>query len=235
MSDVRVAVLQLAARYGERERALQKVRALVAASPADLVVLPEASLTGYVSPRGDFDLSAFAEPIDGPTTAALSSLAKEHRVNLAGPLIERDGDRLFNTFVVFDRSGHRLAHYRKRHPWMPEEWATAGESPHPTFVIEGLTVTIAICFDIHFLLAEAAAVLEASDLLLFPSAWVEERDSRATMLAGIARTHGVAVANANWARGDVVIAGQGCSRVLDARGITLAVAGEGEERIDVCV
>jgi len=126
-----------------------------------------------------------------------------------------------------------VAHYRKRHPWYPEEWATAGENAHPVFELDGVSIAIAICFDLHFLEAEAAASLEAADLLLFPSAWVhEEPEFRPAALRDLARRHRIAVANANWAAGDVVVAGQGSSLIIDRTGETLAVAGEREDRID---
>lgn len=53
---MRVAALELPAAWDHRERQLAAVDALLTFGPdAELVLLPEASLTGYVSPDGDFD------------------------------------------------------------------------------------------------------------------------------------------------------------------------------------
>jgi len=223
---LRVAALELPARWNDRAAALADVdRLLSSAPPTDLALLPEASLTGYVSPEHDFDLSAFAEPLDGPTSEALSALARKHGCALAGPLIERDGARCFNAFVVFAADGTRIAHYRKRRPWFPETWATPGDAPATPFDVRGVSVTIAICFDVHTLAADAGPELRAADVLLFPSAWVDDGDdSRGAILPDVAKTFDVAVVNANWGLGSPRVRGQGGSRIVDRNGLVLATA-----------
>ncbi len=219
----RVTVLELPASWSDPRSVLERVDAELDRGPeTDLVLLPEASLTGYVSPTGDFDLAPFAEPIDGPTARAIADLARRHRTNLVAPLVLSEGDAFFNAMVAFDRHGEPIFAYRKRHPWFPETWATAGAEAAPIAVIEGLRVTIAVCFDVHFLEEDASVALDASDLLLFPSAWVEEIDSRPAMLEGLARRHRIAIANANWGSGIVRMGGQGSSSIRDARGRLLA-------------
>lgn len=228
---MRCAALQIAHRFGDPEAALaQADRLLGEAGPLDLALLPEACLTGYVSPWGDFDLQPQAEPLDGPTTARLAALARRHRVALAGPLIEQDGDRYYNAFVVHDAQGQRVAHYRKQHPWLPETWATPGATPYPRLSIGGSRVTLAICYDFHFLPREAAPLLDASDVLLFPSAWVNgdrRVDTRAHLVPRLAARHRVTVVNANWARSQPALSGQGGSMIVGPSGEILASGGEG--------
>jgi predicted amidohydrolase len=218
-----VTVIELPASWGNPSSALAKVETELERGPAtDLVLLPEASLTGYVSADGDFDLRRFAEPADGPTARAVSELARRRSVSLVAPLVLEEDGAAFNAMVAFDRHGMPIFTYRKRHPWFPETWARAGTEPAPFVDIDGTLVTIAICFDVHFLEEDAAVTLHAADLLLFPSAWVEQDDSRPEMLASLARRHRVSVANANWAPGLVRIPGQGGSCILDTAGTTLA-------------
>ena len=223
---LRVTVLELPATWGDPGAALRAVDTELERGPfvPDLVLLPEASLRGYVSPEGQFDLAPFAEPHDGPMSRALSELARRHRTNLVGPLVLAEGERHYNVMAGFDRDGKPIFTYRKRHPWLPETWATAGPEPAPVVDIDGTRVTIAICYDLHFLEEDAGVALDGSDLLLFASAWVEEEDSRPERLPELARTHGVAIANANWGPGVVRVAGQGGSTILDSRGRLLASA-----------
>lgn len=234
---LRVAVVEMPATWGEPERALERLAAALAEGPpADVVLLPEASLTGYVSPRLDFDLSRFAEPVDGPTAQALAALARAHGTHVVGPLVLAEDGACFNATVAFDPRGERAFVYKKRHPWMPERWATPGPDPHPLVRIGDLAVTVACCFDVHFLEDEARETLDAADLLLFPSAWVEEdEDTRLPRLAEIARAHGTAVAAANWAPGVVEVPGQGSSAILDARGAIVARVPPGGVRADAIV
>lgn len=218
-----MTLLELPSVWGAPRAALAAVESALDRGPAaDLVLLPEASLTGYVSGEGDFDLSRFAEPIDGTMATALATVARRLGIYLVAPLVLQEAGHCFNAMVAFGRRGELLFAYRKRHPWIPETWASPGPLPPPTVVIEGVKVTVAVCYDIHFLEEESSDVLEAADLLLFPSAWVEERDSRSLILAGIARRHRVAIANANWAAGAVRVPGQGSSAIFDARGRVVA-------------
>lgn len=218
-----VAAIQLPHRFGNPVGQLELTDALLKqVEGAQLALLPECALTGYLSEAESYDLSAFAEPLDGPTAGALSKLARKHRIALAGPLIEEAGTERYNAFLVFDAEGKRIAHYRKRNPWLPEHWATAGDRPNPVFEVAGLRMTIAICFDVHFLAEDAAAQLTEADVLLFPSAWVEEddTDSRSALLPDLARKFGVGILNANWGPGAPAVRGQGGSRIVAATGST---------------
>lgn len=234
---VRVTALELPARWGEPDRARGDVRTLLSGGPeTDLVLLPEACLTGYVDDALGADLSRFAEPLDGPTVASLGVIAREHRVHLVGPLVLREGAELFNAMVALDPNGDVVASYRKRHPWYVETWATPGALPIATFPVRGVVFAVAICFDVHFLEEESARELEAADVLLFPSAWVEREDSRPEIFARIARRFGVAIVNANWGAGAPRMWGQGGSRIVGPGGELLAeAAGEGPRRVDARV
>lgn len=216
---MRVTVLELPARWGAVDEQLAAVEASLAASPpGDLVLLPEASLTGYLP-----DPSALAEEREGPTAKRLAALQRRFSTVVVGPLIERDGASVYNAAVAPGR-----LHYRKRNPWTLETWAAAGLEPMPVFQCAGLRVTVCICFDIHFLERVDA------DVLLFPSAWVdEEGDARATLLPEVARRFGVAVVNANWGVGSPRVPGQGGSMVVSARGEVLARCAAGTGRLDV--
>ena len=233
---MRLTALQLPARSGAVQRQLAFAEALLESGPAtDLVLLPEASLTGYVSPRGDFDLAPFAEPLDGPTSAAFQHLAQRFDCLVVGPLIERDGEACFNALIGLRPDGVRLLHYRKRHPWFPEEWATPGAVPGEVVQWRGAGLLPALCFDGHFLEAEAAAALDAADLLLFASAWVDQTDSRLPLLTGLAARHGIAVLNANWGRGRPRLQGQGGSLFIDSAGTVAARLALDAGRLDVAL
>jgi predicted amidohydrolase len=227
-----VTVLELAATWGESARVLDDVEAMLAAGPAtELVLLPEASIHGYVSPERDFDLTRFAEPIDGPTASRCAAIASASRIHLVAPLVLREAGAVYNAMACWDPGGERAFVYRKRHPWMPETWATPGDAPLPVVDILGCRVTIAICYDLQFIEDDSRAELAAADLLLFPSAWVERPDSRPARLASLAREFGLHVANANWAPGVVRVPGQGGSCIIAPDGTVVARAA-GPGRID---
>lgn len=224
--SLQVALLEVPLRFGRVAEALAQVDHLLEQiGPVDLVLLPETALTGYVSPWGDFDLRPFAEPLEGETARALSELAARYRVALAGPLVERTGEHFYNTLLLFAKDGRHIGHWRKRHPWYPERWASPGDLGGGVVEIEGVRVTAGICFDIHFLAEDAPQSLTRADLLLFPSAWVEsspEEDSRPEILSSLARAFHIAVLNANWGYAAPFLPGQGGSMILDCEGQILA-------------
>lgn len=201
---------------------------LAALRDVDLVVLSEGALTGFVSPRGDFDLRPLAEPLGGGegsvTLDRVEALARQHHVSIATSFTERDGDRFFNSYAVIDEGGARLAHWRKRHPWHPETFVTPGDLGTPTVTLRGHTLTAGVCYDVHFLSDDAGPALDRSEVLLFPSAWCDEgpEDLRAEILPALARRHHVWIVNPNWGRGAPRTPGQGSSRIVSPRGEEVA-------------
>ncbi len=209
--------------------------ALDSGPAADLVVLPEASLTGYISPKFETDLSAFAEPIDGPTVAEVRAIAAKYNCKILAPLIERSGELTFNSMVGVSPEPTPWAHYRKRNPWYVETWATPGDRPWPIIDIGGIRATIAMCFDVHFLEAKAAHVLSAIDALLLPSAWVDEHDTLPSILSSLARRFGITILNANWGPGTPALSGQGGSMVVNHLGEIERRLSPDEFRIDATI
>jgi len=230
---MRLTVLELAASWGEPARVLAEIDARIAAGPVtDLVLVPEAALHGYVSPERDFDLAPFAEPLDGPTARACAAVARTRGVHLVTSLVLREGAALYNAMTCFDPRGELAFVYRKRHPWLPETWATPGPERPPVVSIAGARVTITVCYDLHFI-EEIRAELEVADVLLFPSAWVERPDTRRAHLAEVARQFDVHIANANWAPGVVRVPGQGSSCVVAPDGSISTAAPLG--RLDLAL
>jgi predicted amidohydrolase len=210
---VKVAAIQCSSDLGAVEKNRAKLTALVreaSAAGAKIIVLPETAITGYVSQdlrlnwhvpgrpleaafRGR-DPSTAAETVPGPSTEHFCSLAKELKVYLTIPLLERVGalptaptdsetepvanpkNQLcyFNTVCLASPQGQLVAHYRKLNPWpYPEKsWATPGDRGIQTCDTEYGRVGLAICFDIHSILDQYES--EKLWALLYPIAWVDE-------------------------------------------------------------
>ena len=205
---------------------LREVDRLIGDHTGSLVLLSECALSGYLDENGRCDLRPFAEDAVRPGEdltircssglASLAQIAIRTSNVIVAPCVERAGDEFFNSAVVIDSSGRALTRYRKRHPWYPETWATPGDEPIATFEYAGRHVAIAICFDVHFLAEESPAMLAATDLLLFPSAWVDDTaaDARGPLLRELAARFDLTIANTNWGHGTPRVRGQGASRVV---------------------
>lgn len=168
-----VALEQIDVRVGavadNRDTALGRSRAALAAG-ADLVVLPELAISGYVV---DGRLAReVAEPLDGATAEAFVRLAGEFDALIAYGFCERAGTELYNTVVVVDGSGPVL-HYRKLHLFDLEKAVyTAGDLGLPVADTAFGRIGVCICYDLRFVEVLRALSLRGADLVLAPAAWV---------------------------------------------------------------
>lgn len=150
----RVRLLQVAVNDSEpvTDR-VDRVAGLVDAAmrDADFVVLPE------LWPAGAFDLPLgieHAETLDGPTMSRLAHLAESNRTWLhAGSFVERSGENLYNTSVVFSPDGELRASYRKIHLFGFDsgEAALISAGDELALVETPLGLTgLATCYDLRF-------------------------------------------------------------------------------------
>ncbi len=141
---------------------------------ADLAALPEV----WPCQGSAQQMRAAAEPIPGPRTERLAELARGHRIWIhGGSVLEcADGDRVFNTSVLFDRDGELVATYRKIHLFdadppgaVPsrESFLFAAGDEVITAETEFGRVGLSICYDVRFPeLYRSIAVLGATIVLV---------------------------------------------------------------------
>jgi predicted amidohydrolase len=193
---VKVAAVQCSSVLGDVAGNRRKLTGLVqeaAKHGAKIIVLPETSLTGYLSQDlrtswhvkgrpllAEFqgkDPLPYAEPVPGPSTRHFGELAKRLQVYVTVPLLELDKTaaetRFFNTVCLMSPKGEMVAHYRKLTPWpRPEQsWATPGDRGVQTYDTEYGRVGLGICFDIHTILEKYQP--HQIWALLYPIAWVD--------------------------------------------------------------
>ncbi|MEJ7837426.1 MAG: carbon-nitrogen hydrolase family protein [Thermomicrobiales bacterium] len=160
------------------ESALSLIDA-AAATGARLVVLPE--VWTYLGP--DDGTAAAAEPIPGPLTDVLSERAVRHGMFIhAGSILEvvAGEPKVFNTSVVLDPQGEIIATYRKIHLFDVDleadtsyrESATVGAGDEiVTFDLDGVTVGLAICYDLRFPELFRILALRGAQAIVLPAAF----------------------------------------------------------------
>ena len=151
MPSIRAAAVQINHVPGDREANLDKIAAFVeqaADEKVELLAFPEMCISGYWHVRhltraGVEDL---AEPVpDGPSCRRLVDLAVGHELTVGAGLIERDGDQLFNTYVVALPDGRTVRH-RKIHCFISEHMSSGNE--YTVFDLpSGARAGILICYD----------------------------------------------------------------------------------------
>jgi formamidase len=100
--------------------------------------------------KGAWDKNA--EPIPGPLTERLCSLARQTGQWLVpGSMYEKEGDSLYNTAIVISPQGEIVAKYRKMFPWLPYEGGTTPGDQFCVFEIPGVgRFGLCICYDMWF-------------------------------------------------------------------------------------
>src|SRR5260221_1710368 len=119
MSDkFTIGLIQLSCSLDPRDNfAMAEVRVREAASRgAQIICLQELFRSQYFCREENADLFELAEPIPGPSSEALSKLARDLKVVIIGSLFERRAAGIYhNTAVVLDAGGAALGKYRKKH------------------------------------------------------------------------------------------------------------------------
>lgn len=165
-----VAAVQLELREEvSPERRRHQVRALVADVDADLILLPELWEVGPFAVAANLDL---AVPLD-TWVSHMADLAPG-RVLHAGSFLERDGDDLYNTSVVFGPDGGVLATYRKIHLFGFDtgEAVTLKAGTDVVTVETPLGTTgLATCYDLRFPELFRALTETGATAVLLPTGW----------------------------------------------------------------
>lgn len=240
---MRVAALQTDIVWEDRAANFARLEpwlARAADAGARLVALPEMFAVGF-----SMATERIAEPWNGPTVSFLREQALRQGLWVAGSLPElppagsgegsragEKGERRPANTLVLAGPGGELHRYAKIHPF-----SYAGEhrhyragANHVTVEVEGLRLTLFVCYDLRFA-DEFWACASATDAYLVVANWPEARRHHWQSLL-VAR----AIENQAWVVG-VNRVGQGGSlqysgdsRIVDPRG-ELVAAAAGQEAL----
>ena len=173
-----LALIQMPVEGGNRPKNLLTASAMVnraAREGARVVLLPEAMDLGWTHPSALQD----AQPVpEGETCRTLARLARDNGIYLCSGLIEKDGDKVFNSAVLIDPAGRVLIRHRKINEL---------EIGHPYYALgdrlnvcatEFGTFGLLICADAF---AKDEALLRSlaymgADVILSPSSWAVQAD-----------------------------------------------------------
>lgn len=233
---IRVAVVQAAS--GLEPDPNRDLLDALTPTDTDLVVWPEAFARDFG--EAGSDVSAFAEPLDGPVTgpfaAEVARVAEQRRTTIVAGQFETSTDpaRPFNTLVV---RGAATAAYRKVHlydsfGYRESDRLLAGDPAPVVVTVGGWSVGLMTCYDLRFPEMARLLVDAGAEVIVVPAAWVagpRKVDHWRTLLRARA------IENTAY----VVAAGQpaprytGHSTVIDPLGDLLVEAGPGGEGPEV--
>lgn len=111
-----------------------------------------------------------AEPVPGPTTEAVATLAEKYNMYVICPIREQAGNEQYNTAVLIDRRGKVAGYYRKIFVFWGEGLHLSRESVK-AFDTDFGRISILTCFDLNYPeLWRQCDALDV-DMVFWPSAY----------------------------------------------------------------
>jgi predicted amidohydrolase len=195
---------------------------------ARIVCFPELNITGYGVGPG---CTEAAEPLPGPSSDQVASIAARHGVVVLAGLVERGRDgACFASHLVASPQGLSGV-YRKLHIAPPEQGALTAGDAVPLFTAAGVRFGIQLCYDAHFPGLSTRMALEGADVIFMPHASPrgtadEKRRSWARHLPARAFDNGVFVVACN-------PVGENAAG-LDFPGVALVIGPDGRVAAERC-
>ncbi|MDQ6851274.1 MAG: carbon-nitrogen hydrolase family protein [Actinomycetota bacterium] len=163
-------------------RAVALVRECVAATGAELVVLPESVTTGFTPGADAATLWDLISDIPGPVLQPFGDAAADLGVHLVVGTYERGPKRpvVYNCAALIGPSGAVLGVYRKTHPFGGERvdrggWVTPGDD---VLVVETPLgrLGVIICFDGDYPELSRITAVKGAEVICRPSALLRSAD-----------------------------------------------------------
>jgi beta-ureidopropionase len=231
---IRVALAQL---HAEPDRAENLSRALAAMEAArdrgaDLILFPELALDRFFPQHERWNgAAALAEPIPGPSTAAVARAAGRLGLVTVFNLYETDGKgRYYDSSPVFDANGELLGVTRMLHItdyacFHEQAYYAPGDRGAPVYRTRVGSIGVAICYDRHYPEYMRALALAGAELVAIPQAgavdeWPEGLFEAEVRTAAFQNGYYAALCNRVGAEERLTFAGE--SFVVDPEGQVIA-------------
>jgi predicted amidohydrolase len=230
---MRLGIVQFNPEFGDVEENIARALGLAVAVEADVYVLPELFSTGYQF-IDRAEAGPYAEELPGgPTTEALGNFCRGRGCYVAGGVVEKAGDKLYNSAVLVGPDGF-VARYRKSHLFDREKeiYDVNEEDMFRVYDIGFARVGLMICFD--WIYPETARILavRGAQVILHMTNLVLPYCQAATVTRAIENRVFIAVANRTGTENRLpgeTLEFTGASVIVNPKGEYLIRIGQTEE------
>lgn len=175
---VRLAICQILVIDGDREgnfRRIEYALEQASAQHAQIAVFPESSILGWENP----DAHKMATPIPGADSDRIAALARKFGIMIAIGLDEKDGEHLYDSAILVDKSGKLLWKHRKINV-LPELMTPPYSQGRPEDIgvveTEYGRIAVLICADTFSDAFVERMKRSKPDLMLVPYGWAAAND-----------------------------------------------------------
>ncbi|MCL4148858.1 UNVERIFIED_CONTAM: hypothetical protein GTU68_017364 [Idotea baltica] len=196
---------------------------------AQLLLFPEASLTGY---NNSLKVTqSIAQNAFGDAAGEIADICRSNNLAIAYGFAEKDGSKTYNSVQLIDANGDARSLYRKTHLWGDQDRTlfTPGGDLVAVIELNGWQIGMLICYDIEFPENVRRLSLEGADLILTPTALMSPWTTVANKVVPVrAYENQVFIAYANFCGYEYEQQYVGHSCIVGPDGVDLAKAAEDE-------
>lgn len=171
MKEINIATAQFQTRNGDKEYNFSRIEALTAKATgkgAKVVSFHELCITSYtyLQHLSEAEMFEIAEEVpSGESTGRLIQLAGKYNVAILAGLVEKEGNKLYNTYICVSPEGF-VAKFRKIHPFISKYISPGNE--YVVFDLFGCKCGILICYDNNVIENVRATTLLGAEMIFMP-------------------------------------------------------------------
>ena len=177
-SKFTIGLVQMSCGLNSDENLSKAIKGIrdAASKGAEIICLQELFRNQYFCREEKAELFDLAECIPGPSTEALSSVARELQVSVVASLFEKRAQGLYhNTAAIIDADGSLVGTYRKMH--IPDDplyyekfYFTPGDLGFKNFETRFSRIGVLVCWDQWYPEGARITSMQGANVLFYPTA-----------------------------------------------------------------
>lgn len=211
-----------------------RLNKILSGLPADLLVLPELTVSGYVFQNREEVEKVAEDARQGATAILFRQLAKINNTSYVLGFAERQDNKIYNSAMLVNPDG-QIHLYRKTHLFLDEKnWFTPGDSGLQVFTAkDGVKVGLMICFDWIFPEAARTLALKGAQIIAHPANLVLPWCQKAMLIRSLENRVFTLTANriGHERNGDRELSFTGLSQITGTRGEIIKRLGNRGEKV----
>ncbi len=162
---MKVGFLQFYPKLFHEKHNLEKINSMLRGCKADLIVLPELAISGYLSANQKEMESLSAPAKSGRIADFFRNLSARENSSIVSGFLEKDANSFYNSQMFVQPNG-KIEIYRKTHLFFDEkELLKPGNTGFNVFEFNGTKLGLMICFDWIFPESARTLALKGAEII----------------------------------------------------------------------
>lgn len=114
--------------------------------------------------------------VPGPLSRRIAEIASRHSMYVIAPIYEKEDGKVYNSALVFDRSGELIGKHRKTVLPIMETWGVVQGTEYEVFQTDFAPIAVSTCWEITYPEIHRIYALKGARLIFHPTMGRENRD-----------------------------------------------------------